>query len=100
MRELYAKGELSGAAAELMEPLPPELLYDTENDPYEIHNLSDSDNPQHQEALIRLRETLNNWMTETNDLGNIPEPPEIYEPFEKEMHEWFGTPEWYSSDNE
>lgn len=96
MRELYAKGELTGAASELMEPPPPELLYDTENDPYEITNLADSDNPQHQEALIRLRETLNTWMTETKDLGNIPEPPEIYEPFEKEMDEWFGTPEWYS----
>ena len=96
MRELYAKGELTGAAAELMEPLPPELLYDTENDPYEINNLAESDDPQHQEALIRLREILNTWITETRDMGELPEPPEIYEPFEKEMDQWFGTPDWYS----
>ena len=24
-----------------------------------------------------------------------PEPNEIVAPFEKEMHDWFGTPEWY-----
>ncbi len=96
MRKLYAKGELTGAAAELMEPLPPELLYDTENDPYEINNLAVSDDSLHREALARLRGTLDAWMVETNDLGKIPEPPEIYEPFEKEMDEWFGTPEWYS----
>ena len=95
MRELYAKGELTGAALALMEPLLPELLYDTENDPYEINNLADSDDPEHQQTLIRLRETLNTWMVETNDLGEIPEPHEIYEPFEKEMDEWFGTPDWY-----
>ncbi len=95
MRELYAKGELTGAAAELMKPPPPELLYDTEADPYEINNLAESDNPQDKEALIRLRETLNAWMNETGDLGAIPEAPEIYEPFVKEMDEWFGTPDWY-----
>jgi arylsulfatase A-like enzyme len=97
MRELYAKGELTGAAAELMEPPPPELLYDTENDPYEINNLAESNDPQHQEALVRLREILNSWMAETRDRGEIPEPPEIYEPFEKEMDQWFGTPDWYSN---
>lgn len=95
MRELYAKGELTGAAAELMKPPPPELLYNTEADPYEINNLAESENPEHQEALIRLREALNTWMDETKDLGAIPEPPEVYEPFEKEMDAWFGTPEWY-----
>ncbi len=96
MRELFAKGELTGAAAALMEPMPAELLYDTEADPYEINNLADSENPEHREALIRLREILNAWMIETGDRGGIPEPPEVYEPFEKEMDEWFGTPDWYS----
>jgi len=95
MRELHAKGELTGAAAALMEPMPAELLYDTEADPYEINNLADSENPEHREALLRLRETLINWMAETSDLGEVPELPEVYEPFEKEMDEWFGTPDWY-----
>lgn len=94
MRELYAKGALTDPAAELMKPPPPELLYDTEADPYEINNLAESDEPEHKEALIRLRASLNTW-DETGDLGAIPELPEVYEPFEKEMDKWFGTPDWY-----
>lgn len=96
MRELYAKGELTGPAAELMKPPPPELLYDTEADPYEINNLAASNEAEHKGALIRLRESLDIWMEETGDLGAIPEPPEVYEPFEAEMDKWFGTPTWYS----
>ena len=95
MRELHATGQLSGAAAELMEPLPYEQLYDTWNDPHEIHNLAESDNPEHREALLRLRAALDTWIAETGDQGAWPEPEEIVAPFEKEMHDWFGTPEWY-----
>lgn len=95
MRELYAAGQLTDAAAELMEPLPYEQLYDTWSDPHEINNLADSDNPEHQEALIRLRAALDTWIVETGDQGEWLEPQEIIMPFEKEMDEWFGTPRWY-----
>jgi N-sulfoglucosamine sulfohydrolase len=95
MRELYAKGQLSGPAAELMEPLPYEQLYDTEADPNEIHNLAESDKPEHREALLRLRAALDTWIVETGDRGEFPEDPAIVAPFEQEMHDWFGTPEWY-----
>jgi arylsulfatase A-like enzyme len=95
MRELYASGELTGAAAELMEPLPYEQLYDTMNDPHEINNLAESDTPEHQEALIRLRAALDTWIAETGDQGQWLEPEEIVLPFVKEMHNWFGTPGWY-----
>ncbi len=53
MRESYAKGELTGSAAELMEHLPPERLYDTKIDP-ETNNLAESSNPEHQKTLNRL----------------------------------------------
>jgi N-sulfoglucosamine sulfohydrolase len=33
-------------------------------------------------------------MTETGDLGGHLESPDIVAPFEKEMHDWFGTPAW------
>lgn len=95
MRRLYAEGKLTGPAAELMKPFPAEQLYDTGADPHEIHNLADSDAPPHREALLRLRAALNTWLVETGDLGGWPEPPEVVAPFEKEMHDWFGTPEWY-----
>ena len=97
MREMHARGELNGPPAELMEPLPYEQLYDTRNDPHEIKNLASSDNPEHREALLRLRSALDTWIAETGDLGEFPEPEEIVAPFEKEMHDWFGTPEWYKT---
>lgn len=95
MRELRAQGKLSGPAAELMQPFPAEQLFDTERDPHEIQSLVDSTVPEHREALLRLRAALDVWMTETGDRGEHPEPPGIVAPFEKEMHDWFGTPAWY-----
>jgi len=94
MRQLHAEGKLSGPPSALMAPrLPDEELYDTEADPYEIRNLAGD--PGHREALIRLRAALEVWITETGDRGQWPEPPEIVAPFEKEMHDWFGTPAWH-----
>lgn len=94
MRQLLAEGRLSGAAAELMQPFPEEMLYDTRTDPHEIRNLAESDVKEHRDALTRLRAALDTWIVETGDRGAWPEPPEIVAPFEQEMHEWFGTPEW------
>ena len=96
MRELHARGELPAPAAELMEPLPGEQLYDTWNDPHEIRNLAGSEAPEHRKALIRMRAALDTWIAETGDRGEFPEPEEIVAPFKTEMHEWFGTPEWYT----
>ncbi len=96
MRRLYAEGKLTGPAAELFEPLPPEQLFDTQTDPHEIRNLAASDDPAHREALVRLRAALDTWLIETGDLGEWPESPEVVAPFEKEMHDWFGTPAWYT----
>lgn len=95
MRHLLAEGKLIGPPAELMKPLPPEQLFDIEADPYEIHNLADSDKPEHRAALLRLRAALDTWIVETGDRGRWPEPADVVAPFEKEMHDWFGTPGWY-----
>ncbi|MBN2128285.1 MAG: sulfatase-like hydrolase/transferase [Sedimentisphaerales bacterium] len=96
MRQLMAEGKLTGPPAELMSPtVAPEQLFDTVNDPHEIHNLADSDEPQHREALIRMRTALSVWMVETQDQGVFPEPEDVVRPFEKEMHDWFGTPDWH-----
>ena len=96
MRKLMDDGKLTGPPAALMSPMvAPEQLFDTENDPHEIHNLAESDKPEHREALIKMRTALDVWMVETQDQGEFPEPEEIVKPFEKEMHEWFGTPDWY-----
>lgn len=95
MRELHARGQLSGAPLALMERKGPcEELYDTWNDPHEITNLIDSKEAAHRDALARLRAALDVWIVETGDRGAIPEAPEVVAPFAKEMHEWFGTPAW------
>lgn len=98
MRQMLAAGTLEGPAAELMKPIPYELLYDTQADPYEIHNLAGSDNPEHQAKLRELSKALDQWIIDTGDRGEFPEPAEIVAPFEKEMHDWFGTPDWALED--
>jgi hypothetical protein len=99
MRRLMAEGKLTGPPAELMKPFPREQLFDLETDPHEVRNLADSDQPEHRAALLRLRAALDTWLVETGDLGRRPEPPSVVAPFEKEMHDWFGTPEWYLKQN-
>jgi arylsulfatase A-like enzyme len=95
MRQLMDDDLLVGPALELMQPMPYELLYDSEEDPHEINNLATSENPEYEEVLMRMRDALDTWEAETDDLGRWPEPDEIISPFEKEMHDWFGTPDWY-----
>ena len=96
MRELQAQGKLSGAALSLMQPMPNESLYDTESDPHEINNLALSHDQAHQNVLREMRTALDVWEIETGDRGGIAEPADVIAPFEKEMHDWFGTPDWYS----
>lgn len=96
MRDLHARGELSGPPLELMLRTGPcEELYDVDADPHEVHNLLDSEDPQHRAALGRLRAALETWIVETGDRGAVPEPDSVVAPFTAEMHEWFGTPAWY-----
>lgn len=101
MRELMAAGKLKGPAAELMAPqVAEEQLFDTENDPHEIRNLATSSQPEHREALLSMRAALAVWIVETHDQGEFPEPQEVVAPFEKEMHDWFGTPKWYAAEHD
>lgn len=97
MRQLMAEGKLSGPPADLMrDTVPFEQLFDTVEDPYEINNLATSEAPEHQAALLKMRSALDVWIVETQDQGEFPEPAEVVAPFEKEMHDWFGTPDWYA----
>jgi len=55
----------------LNSPKPAEEFYDLNADPYEINNIIDS--KVHSKHLNNLRNDLNNWIIETNDLGEYPE---------------------------
>ena len=72
LRRLAAEGKLQGITKWLVSPVkPPEELYDTQNDPYEVLNLADL--PDHRKILERMRSVLRSWMIETRDTGLLPE---------------------------
>jgi N-sulfoglucosamine sulfohydrolase len=78
LKELDAAGKLTPVQKALTAPtMPPEELYDLENDPHEIHNLAASNNPEDQAALARLRGVLTKWIEDTDDQGRVMEPPEV-----------------------
>ena len=78
MRELHAAGKLTPDQERLFAMTrPEEELYYIDHDRYEIHNLVDSDDPQHQQALKRLRGELEDWLERADDQGRIPEDPAI-----------------------
>jgi len=78
LKELHARGELNPVQDALCAPrMPDEELYDLERDPWEIHNLAGSTDPEARAALERLRGVLDEWIRETGDMGAVPEPPEV-----------------------
>lgn len=86
MRDLHSQGKLTGPPAVLMAPSrPPEELYDTQEDPWEINNLIDS--PDHAEIKSQLSKALDAWMDRIDDQGRIPEPKEVTDYWEKEAGE-------------
>lgn len=52
-------------------PRPLEELYDTEADPYQVHNLAAM--PEHADRLASMRARLREWILETRDLGFLTE---------------------------
>jgi arylsulfatase A-like enzyme len=74
LKELHAQGKLTPAQEFLCQPrMPDEELYDLQTDPYEIHNLAASAQPEHQAELKKLRALLEKWIEETNDQGRFAE---------------------------
>ncbi|SHM75902.1 uncharacterized sulfatase [Cyclobacterium lianum] len=70
-RDRYEVGELGAVQGAFFEPKPVERLYDLENDPFETRNLAED--PQWAGKLREMREKLNHWLLEKNDLGFLPE---------------------------
>jgi|CXWL01.1.fsa_nt_gi arylsulfatase A-like enzyme len=78
LRAWQAEGRLSDAQRTLVaDRLPDEELYDTEADPYEVHNLATSRDEGHQQTLREMRTTLEQWIEETDDQGRFPESPAV-----------------------
>ena len=72
MWRLHLEGKLRGPEQIMMQPnRPPEELYDTESDPWEINNLAKD--PEHRETLDRMRNALEEWRREVGDMGEVSE---------------------------
>ena len=73
IRGLHKEGKLNDQQAlPFALRRPPEELYDLQNDPHELVNLAVM--PKHQKKLAAMRKVLSQRMTETRDVGLIPEP--------------------------
>jgi hypothetical protein len=69
---LHAEGGLTPEQSILFEnQRPPEELYDCEKDPHHLNNLAA--NPDYQQILVKMRNVLDQWQTETGDMGFISE---------------------------
>ena len=73
MRTMNARGELTPEQAFFWaEERVAEEFYDCDADPDEVNNLVDD--PDHAEALQHHRDILTQWIAQTDDKGQYPEP--------------------------
>src|SRR5262245_988669 len=70
-KRLHDAGKLTAAQSAFWRSRPPEELYDLQNDPDEVRDLSGS--PEHQGVLARLREAQREHVLAVRDLGFLPE---------------------------
>jgi uncharacterized sulfatase len=70
-RAAYATGKLNPVQSLFFTPTKPkEELYDTEADPYELHNVAAD--PAHAAKLAELRTECDEWLKKTDDKGALP----------------------------
>ena len=69
---LYNADKLNSQQRQFFEAKSPEGLYDLEQDPHEVNDLSGS--PEHQEILIMMRKQLQEKLAALPDLSFYPEP--------------------------
>lgn len=78
IRQLDAEGKLNAAQKLVtVKTRPVEELYDLRNDPWEIHNLAAD--PKHKAKLTEMRGMLDEWIKQTGDMGQQPEPEAMYD---------------------
>jgi arylsulfatase A-like enzyme len=68
----FNEGKCDPVQSQFYQPKPVIELFDTESDPWHIHNLAAE--PAHQKRVQALSRDLDQWMIATRDTGLIPEP--------------------------
>jgi uncharacterized sulfatase len=75
-RAAFAAGQLNAIqAAWFAERKPTEELYDTQSDPWEVHNLAHDE--RYADRLRAMRRAVWQWQTMIGDQGMIPEPVQM-----------------------
>ena len=69
--EAYRKGQCNETQSAFWQTKPSEELYDTENDPWEVHNLAGD--PAYRKVLERMRKANDEWMKRILDADLVPE---------------------------
>jgi hypothetical protein len=70
-RGFYEAGLCDEVQSQFFQPKPAVQLFDTEKDPWHVHNIAGE--TEHVERLELLSAALDKWMIETRDLGIVPE---------------------------
>ncbi len=71
MRQDLANGRLNAPQKQLFEPRPAEFLFDTEKDPWELHNLMDD--PHYRAQVAQMRVQLEQSILQSRDVMFLPE---------------------------
>ena len=72
LNKLYASKSLNSIQEQwFSSPKAPFEFYDLKNDPFELNNLAGS--AKYKRIFKKLHEALNEWIVETDDLGEVPE---------------------------
>src|SRR5690606_16411962 len=71
MRQDLADGNLNDPQRQLFEPRPAEFFFDTENDPWELHNLVDD--PRYKTQVAKMRVQLEQSILQSRDVMFLPE---------------------------
>jgi hypothetical protein len=89
--DAFLAGKCNQVQSAPFQTRPVEELYDTENDPWEIHNLAGD--PAYREVLEQMREVNHSWMTEIRDVGLVPETEYLSLAGEASMYDYMRSDE-------
>jgi arylsulfatase A-like enzyme len=78
IRRLHKEGKLTALQARIFQkPRPSEELYQVQKDPHEVNNLAND--PRYARTLAEMRELLNAWGRETNDVMPARRTPDEFD---------------------
>ena len=81
MWRLHLADELKGPQTIMFQTRRPvDELYDTVADPFEINNLAQD--PTHRDTLIQMQMVLDDWRTECDTWGDVPEDQMVFQMYQ------------------